>query len=65
MFNDSRRKIASGMENTAYELMSAIIFRTTPKGDLPQYSYVFRKTEPLVTELKNVKSYRLGTMLYP
>ena len=49
MFNDSRRKIASGMENTAYELMSAIIFRTTPKGDLPQYSYVFRKTEPLVT----------------
>ena len=34
-FNGSRRQIASGKEITADESMSAIQFRTTPKGDLP------------------------------
>ena len=34
-FNESRRQIASGKEKTADESMSAIRFRTTPKGDLP------------------------------
>ena len=44
--------------------MSAIRFRTTPKGDLPHYSYIFRKPEPLGTEMKNVACLRLGTMLH-
>ena len=44
--------------------MISILFWTTPKGDLPQYSYIFRKTEPLGTNIKNVECYRLGTMLY-
>ena len=44
--------------------MSAIRFRTTPKGDLPHYSYIFRKPEPLKTEIKNMACSRLGTMLH-
>ena len=44
--------------------MSAIRFRTTPKGDLPHYSYIFRKPEPLGTEMKNVTCSRLGMMLH-
>ena len=44
--------------------MSAIQFRTTPKGDLPHYSYIFRKPVPLGTEMKNVECSRLGTMLH-
>ena len=27
---------------------------TTPKGDLPYYSYIFRKPETLDNEMKNV-----------
>ena len=49
------------MEN---ESMSAICCRTTHKGGLPHYSYIFRKTEPLVMEINNVVCYRLGTMLH-
>ena len=44
--------------------MSAIQFFTTPKGDLPHYYYIFRKTEPLGIEMKNVVCSRLGTMLH-
>ena len=44
--------------------MSAIKFRTTPKGDLPHYSYIFRKPESLGTDMKNVACSRLGTMLH-
>ena len=44
--------------------MSAIQFRTNPKVDLPHYSYIFRKPEPLGTDMKNVVCSRLGTMLH-
>ena len=63
-FNESRRHIASGREKTADESMSAILLRTTPKGDLPHYSYIFRKPEPLGTEMKNVALSRLGMVLH-
>ena len=49
---------------TVDESMSAIQFRTTPKGDLLHYSYIFGKPEPLGTEMKNVVCSRLGTMLH-
>ena len=39
-------------------------FCTTPKDDLPHYSYIFSNPEPLRTEIKNIDFYRLGTMLY-
>ena len=44
--------------------MIAILFRNTPKGDLPHYTYIFTKPEPLGSEIKNVDCYMLGTMLY-
>ena len=44
--------------------MSAIRFRTTPKGYLPHYSYIFRKPEPLGDDMKNVACSSLGTMLH-
>ena len=44
--------------------MSAIQFRTTPKGYLPHYSYIFREIDPLETEMKNVNLSRLGNMLH-
>ena len=63
-FNELCRQIASGREKTADESMSAIRFRTTPKVDLPHNSYIFRKPEPLGTEMKNVACSRLGMMLH-
>ena len=48
----------------ADESMSAIQFRTTLKGDLPHYFYIFRKLGQLVTEMKNVACSRLRTMLH-
>ena len=47
----------------ADQSMSVIQFVTTPKGDLPHYSYIFSKPEPLGKEMKNVAFSRLGTML--
>ena len=44
--------------------MSAIRFRTTPKGDLPHYSYIFRKPDTLDTKMENMECSRLGTMLH-
>ena len=63
-FNESRGKIASGVEKTVDELISAILFRTTPKGDLMHYSFIFRNPDPLGKEMKNVACSRLGTMLH-
>ena len=56
-------QIASGVGKTADELMSAIIFFTTPKGDLPHYSYNFRKPEPLGIEINNVVCSKVGMVL--
>ena len=53
-FNELRRQISSGVERTANKWMSAMQLRTAPKGDLPHYSYIFRKSEPLVIEMKNM-----------
>ena len=63
-FNKSRRKIATGVVKKAGGSMSSIHFWTTPKGDLSNYSFIFRNTEPLGTKLKNVSCSRLGTMFY-
>ena len=63
-FNESRRQIASGVEKTADESMSAIHFYTTPKGDLPHYSYIFRNPETLGTEMNGVACSRMGNMLH-
>ena len=43
--------------------MKKIQFRTTPKGDLTQYSLIFSNADPLVIQLKNVTHYSLVNML--
>ena len=48
----------------ADEAMSDMRFCTTPKGGLPNKSCIFRKPEPLGTEINNVDFSRLGTMIY-
>ena len=63
-FTKSHRQIDSGVEKKEDELMSAIKFRTTPKVDLPHYSYIFRKPEPLGIEMNNVECSGLGKMLH-
>ena len=62
--NKLRRKIALGKEKTVDESISAIQFRTTPKGCLMRYFYTFRNPEPLGTEMKNVACSRLRKMLH-
>ena len=61
-FKELLRQIASGVEKTAGDSMSAKRFRTTPKVDLPHHSYIFRKTGLLGTEINNVTCSRYGTM---
>ena len=46
------------------ESMSAIMFRTTSKGNLPHLSYIFRKPEPLGTEFKTVACSVTGELLF-
>ena len=48
-FNEVLSQIDSGVEIMDDELMSAIQFRTTAKGDLPPYHYIFRNPDPLGT----------------
>ena len=62
--NNSRGNISLGVEKTDDELMSAIRFRTTPKGDLTHYLFIFNNTESLGAELNKSAYYRLVTMLY-
>ena len=45
------------------ELMSAISFWITPKGDIPHYSYILRNPEPLGVDLKKAACYWLWIML--
>ena len=49
---------------TVDESMSAKQFCTNLKGYLLHYFYSFRELKPLGTEMKNLASSRLGTMLH-
>ena len=44
--NGAYKNIASSYMKVGDESTSAIIFRTTAKGNLPHLSYIFCKTEP-------------------
>ena len=46
------------------ELMSAIRFRITVKGNLPHLSYILRKPEPLGTKFKTVACSVTGALLF-
>ena len=63
-FNGSLRYISSWVKKTADESICDIHFHDPPTGDLPHYSYIFRKPYPLGAHMKNVDCYSLGTMLH-
>ena len=63
-FNNLHRNIALGMENKADYSMSAIHFWTTPKGDIPQYLFIFSNLDPFGRELNNTACSRSVNMLY-
>ena len=53
-FNTACNNIAASFLKVGDELMSAIRFRTTEKGNLPHLSYIFQKLDPLGNEFKTV-----------
>ena len=53
-FNMACKNIAAIFLKVGYESTSAIRFRTKAKGNLPHFSYIFCKPEPLGTEFKTV-----------
>ena len=53
-FNTACTDITASYMQVGDESMSAIHFRTTAKGNLPHLYYIFRKLDPLGTELNKV-----------
>ena len=53
-FNAECNNIATSYMKVGDESMSAIIFQTMAEGNLPNLSYILRKTDPLGTEFKTV-----------
>ena len=63
-FNKACSDIASSFLKVGDESMSAILFRTTSEVTLPQFSYIFRKPEPLGTEFKTVTCSITGDLIF-
>ena len=63
-FNTACKNIAASFLKVGDESMSTIRFRTMAKGNLPHLSYIFRKPEPLGTELKTVACSVTGALLF-
>ena len=63
-FNTACNNIAASFLKVGDESMIAIRFWTTAKGNLPHLSYIFRKTEPLVTKFKTVACYVTGGLIF-
>ena len=53
-FNVACKNTAASFLKVGGESMSAILFWTKEKGNLPHISYIFRKTDPLGTEFNTV-----------
>ena len=63
-FNTACNNIAASFLKVGDELMSAIRFWTTAKGNLPHLSYIFCKTELLGTEFNTVAYYVKWALLF-
>ena len=63
-FNEAFNNISVSSLKVGYESMSVIRFWTTAKGDLPHLSYIFRKPDPLGTELNTVACSVTGSMIF-
>ena len=53
-FNDACKNIAAIYLKVGDESMSEIRFWTTAKGNLPHFTYILRKPDPLWAEFKTV-----------
>ena len=63
-FNKACSNIASSYLKVGDESMSAMRSRTMPKGDLPHFSYIFRKPEPFGTEFKTVACSKTRSLIF-
>ena len=63
-FNNACKNIVASFLKVGDESMSAIRFRTTAKGNLPHFSYIFRNPEPLGTEFNTVACSVTGALLF-
>ena len=57
-------KIATSVLNIANELMCAITFGTTVKGNLPHFSYILRMPLPLGSVFKTLVCYICWVLLF-
>ena len=64
-FKKACSNISASYLKVGDESMCAIQFCTTLKGKLPHLSYIFRKTEPLVTDFNTVACYVTGELIFP
>ena len=58
------KNIVASFWKVGDESMSAIRFRTKAKGNLPHLSYIFRKTETLVTMFRKFACYVTWALLF-
>ena len=63
LFNVACLNIAVSYLKFRDDSTSVIQFHTTLKGDLPQFSYILRKPEPLGTEFKTVACSITGALI--
>ena len=63
-FNEACNNIAVSYLEVGGDSISAIIFWTTVKGNLPHLSYIFCKPEPLGTKFKTVSCSVTGSFLF-
>ena len=63
-FNEEFNNIAASYLKVGNEATSAIRFWATAKGTLPQFSYIFHKTETLGVEFNTVACSDNGFYLY-
>ena len=63
-FNEACKNISADYLKVGDESMNAIRFWTTAKGNLPNFSYIVRKMEPLLKEFKTVAYYTTGGLVF-
>ena len=63
-FNVACQNIAAIFLKVGDESMSAVLFRTTAKGNLTHLSYILCKTEPLGTDFKKIACYVTDALIF-
>ena len=63
-FNEACKNISTSYAKVVDDSMSMILVLMRVKGDLPHLSYIFRKSEPLGTELNTVACSVTGALMF-